>query len=55
MERLPDTPTPPTDLDLLLAEPTETGTVPRLPEPADEPPATADDFDAQILAGLVSP
>ena len=55
MERIPDTPTPPADLDLLLAELTEERTAPRLPGPAPEPPATADEFDAQILAGLVSP
>ena len=55
MERLQDMPTPPADLDLLLAELTEDRTAPRLPGPAPEPPATADEFDAQILAGLVSP
>src|SRR5690349_2124321 len=55
MERIQDTPTPPADLDLLLAELTEERTAPRLPGPAPEPPTTADEFDAQILAGLVSP
>lgn len=55
MERIQDMPTPPADLDLLLAELTEERTAPRLPGPAPAPPATADEFDAQILAGLVSP
>ena len=56
MERIQDTPTPLTDLDLFVAEATAERTAPRLPAPADEPPpATADEFDAQILAGLVSP
>jgi hypothetical protein len=52
----PAEPLPSMDLDLLLAEPAPAGPAAPFPAPGEEAPAeAADAFDAQILAGLVSP
>ena len=51
-----DAPTTLRDLDLLVAEGERERTPSPFPEPWEQPPAeTADAFDAQILAALVSP
>jgi hypothetical protein len=47
--------TPFADLDLLLSEEGETPLVPPEPGAAEDEPDTVDAFNAQILAGLVSP
>jgi hypothetical protein len=51
-----DAPSTLRDLDLLVAEDARERTPSPFPEPWDQPPVeTADAFDAQILAALVSP
>ena len=47
--------TPFADLDLLLSEEGETPLVPAEPCAVEDEPDTVDAFNAQILAGLVSP
>jgi hypothetical protein len=55
MERTLSTPTPFADLERFLAEDAPAPEPPAAPPERELPAASADDFDAQILAGLVSP
>jgi hypothetical protein len=53
MERITSTATPLDELERFLAD--DAPEAPAEPEEPEVQPATRDDFDAQILAGLVSP